>query len=437
MSEERDIFSESVKGQLDNLEIPYNEAHWKDMEQDLDKMNPSDFAKPSSNVKYYVAAGVGVALIAGYFLINIANDTEESSNPVPETEEMVITSPDTPELEEQSTDKSPQDSKELIPEPAIEQEVTQVEKVEDESGADKKPDKYASRSEDLVKKEGKQIADDLVQAQKIDFKNVPNIDNPALESEIVISSKGPFCVGDDISFKIEPTRENLTYSWNFGDRGLTSRKQSPNHVFKHAGTFEIIVFVSKGEKNDFKATRRITIENKPEVEMSWSHEKITLNDPYLKISAKCNSKCEFNWIFNENTQARGKEVSFLIPDKGYYAVELSASSENGCSSKLKKTYNAEKGVKVFAEDAFTPNGDMNNDDFLPKELKDSYVEFNFEVSDMNGKKVFETKDKYQAWNGSLNNNGNILPAGLYHWVLKFKDDRGLTHDQEGKINLIK
>ena len=95
---------------------------------------------------------------------------------------------------------------------------------------------------------------------------------------------------------------------------------------------------------------------------------------------------------------------------------MSASSENGCSSELKKTYNAEKGVKVFAEDAFTPNGDMNNDDFLPKELKDSYVEFNVVVSDMNGKMVFETQDKYQAWNGGLNNNGNILPAGQYQVV---------------------
>ena len=35
---ERDIFNESVKGHLDNFEVPYNEAHWAEMDQNLDQI---------------------------------------------------------------------------------------------------------------------------------------------------------------------------------------------------------------------------------------------------------------------------------------------------------------------------------------------------------------------------------------------------------------
>ena len=435
MSEERDIFSESVKDHLNNVEVPYNESHWKEMEKGLDQMNASDFSKPTSNVKYYAAAGIGAALIAGYFLINQENNVEKTISPLPETQEIVVESPGVSPIEEQSTDPTTQEINTINPEQQIEQETLQVERVE-ENGVDEKADKYATYSEDQIKKEGKQIVDNLVQAQKPKFENVPNIDNVALKSEIIISSKGPFCVGDAVSFTTEPEYENVTYSWNFGDRGLTSRKQSPAHIFKHAGTFDITVFVSKGEKNDFKAMAKITIEKSPEIEMNLSTQEITLNDPYLEVSAKSNTMCKFNWIFNENQSAQGNQASFLVPTKQSYPVKLEAISESGCKTVLTEYYHAPKGVEIYVETEFKPNNGLGVEEFIPREITISDVDFAFVVLDKSGNLVFESKDKYVGWNGRLNNNGNVLPSGPYTWKLSFVDDRGRTHKQDGKINLI-
>jgi gliding motility-associated-like protein len=89
------------------------------------------------------------------------------------------------------------------------------------------------------------------------------------------------------------------------------------------------------------------------------------------------------------------------------------------------------------EDAFRPNGDGRNEDFLPKELTIADVDFIFTVTDKTGQVVFQTKDKYQPWNGEFNNNGSALPAGLYFWKLSFTDDKGAIHEQKGKINLLR
>ncbi|HAW53129.1 MAG TPA: hypothetical protein DCX54_12505 [Flavobacteriales bacterium] len=434
MSEERDIFSESIKEHLNNVEVPYNESHWKEMEQSLDQMNPSDFGKPNSKVKYYAAAGIGVALIAGYFLIKQESATEKTQNTIPETQEIVVESPAMETVTEESAQPISEQSNTNASQAKIEAKTVQVE-TSAENGVDEKADKYATYSEDKIKKEGKQIVENLVQAQT-DFKNAPNIDNAALKSAIIISSQGPFCVGDEISFTTEPKHENVTYSWNFGDKGLTSRKESPTHVFKHAGTFDITVFVSKGEKNDFKALSSITIEKAPEVDMSWSNEEITLNDPYLKVSATSNEQCEFAWLFNERLQARGKDASFVVPAKQSYPVKVEATSARGCTSEITKFYHASKGVEIYVETEFKPNNGLGVEEFIPRELTVSDVDFTFIILDKSGNKVFESKDKYKGWNGSLNNTGNILPAGPYHWKLTFVDDRGTTHKQEGKINLI-
>ena len=436
MSEERDIFSESIKEHLNNVDVPYNESHWNEMEQRLDQMPASDFGKSNTNVKYFVAAGVGVALIAGYFLVKQESIPVNTPNLLQESKEVIVESPKVRISVEEKSFNTETPELNIVPsESKIVQEADQVEEL-DKSVVDEKADKYATYSEDKIKKEGKQIVDNLVKAQKTEFKNVPNIDNAALKSDIVITSEGPFCVGEAISFTTEPTHENITYSWNFGDRGLTSREQNPTHVFKHAGTFDITVFVSRGEKNDFKATSSITIEKIPEVEMTLSTEEITLNDPYLEVSASSNELCTFHWMFNENTPAQGKEASFVVPSKQSYPIRLEALSESGCKAELTKYYHASKGVELYVETEFKPNNGLGVEEFLPRELQISDVNFIFIILDKSGNKVFESTDKYKGWNGSLNNNGNALPAGPYHWKLTFVDDRGATHKQKGKINLI-
>ena len=167
------------------------------------------------------------------------------------------------------------------------------------------------------------------------------------------------------------------------------------------------------------------------------YKEITLSDPYAEFNAESDVTCDFKWEFNYDQKSEGIDVIFLIQDKGSYPVRLRATSQNGCSIEVHSSFVAYRGRMMIVENSFTPDNNSVNEKFLPKDLTVSNVEFTFSVYDQNHRLVFETNDKYDGWNGNLNNSGNPMPMGTYSWKVSFTDDRGKEHHQGGKINLLR
>lgn len=77
----------------------------------------------------------------------------------------------------------------------------------------------------------------------------------------------------------------------------------------------------------------------------------------------------------------------------------------------------EAGFDFFLPNAFTPDGDGLNDSFLPKMSNaGGYV---FTVYDRWGKKLFETRDPDQGWDGSFN--GSLCEKGVYVYEIGLTD----------------
>lgn len=85
-------------------------------------------------------------------------------------------------------------------------------------------------------------------------------------------------------------------------------------------------------------------------------------------------------------------------------------------------------------EAFSPNGDSNNDAFLidfacPPE------EFEFKMYDRWGKEIFASEDYRFKWNGSDDKNKE-LPAGTYIWSIKYTFN-GAEVSKKGNVTLIR
>lgn len=438
MSEEKDMFNKLIEEKIKDFEVPYEASHWAEMSQKLDAAGPIAGPTVSSTTKKILWSGAAaIALLAGWYFLSkeekIAFDGAE----------VAILKDEVKSEKEATTDvvdgESSTDQKNTGNPPVVNKEV----KSESSSKtADSKMEKYASYSEQNLKEESKHIIDQMVDDQKASFGEEIKIDNAALKTEIRVESAGgkALCEGVEVQFDIDREIDGASYYWNFGDNALTSRKSHPNHTFRKAGTYIVTLLVSKGEigsKNDFKAQKTIVVEAAPRIEINSIDKSISLNDPYAEFDVTSGENCQFSWTFNSNTHASGRKAAFLIPDQGSYSVHLTALANNGCASEKSTTYAASKGVHIEVEDAFSPNGDGRNEDFIPKELTIADVDFTFTVTDKTGQVVFQTKDKYQPWNGEFNNNGSELPAGLYFWKLSFTDDKGAKHEQKGKINLLR
>lgn len=73
---------------------------------------------------------------------------------------------------------------------------------------------------------------------------------------------------------------------------------------------------------------------------------------------------------------------------------------------------------VYIPNAFTPNGDLNNDFFFP--VTRNLRTFNFYIFNRWGELIFETDDKNAVWDGS--HNGVKCKSDVYVWKLKYTSD---------------
>ena len=67
--------------------------------------------------------------------------------------------------------------------------------------------------------------------------------------------------------------------------------------------------------------------------------------------------------------------------------------------------------------AFSPNGDGPHDYFDAAELH-QYPDVDVKIFDRTGQVVFSSTGTYKPWNGRYNYTGQLVPVGIYYYVIK-------------------
>ncbi len=88
---------------------------------------------------------------------------------------------------------------------------------------------------------------------------------------------------------------------------------------------------------------------------------------------------------------------------------------------------------LFIPDAFSPNGDGNNDKLFVR--GNNIQELYFAIYDRWGEKVFETMDKNIAWDGTYK--GNQLSGAVFVYYCKGKYTDGKEFKQKGDVTLVR
>jgi gliding motility-associated-like protein len=95
-------------------------------------------------------------------------------------------------------------------------------------------------------------------------------------------------------------------------------------------------------------------------------------------------------------------------------------------------------LQVHIPNAFTPDGNGNNDFFKPVIAGSEVREYYFAIFDRWGNVVYETEDLEGCWNGQVHNTGAEAQDGVYNWVLKIRSiDQPVIGSQQGFVLLIR
>jgi len=116
---------------------------------------------------------------------------------------------------------------------------------------------------------------------------------------------------------------------------------------------------------------------------------------------------------------------FLVEGETYYAIE---SDSVGCRTinPLAVTISLEAcdQYDIDIYDGFSPGIDGINDTFKIGKIKELYPNFSVEFYNRWGNLVYTSNASKPDWNGRLNGDGELVPAGVYYFIIYFnKNDR--------------
>ena len=126
-------------------------------------------------------------------------------------------------------------------------------------------------------------------------------------------------------------------------------------------------------------------------------------------------------------------VGYKFVDPGLHCIKLTVASVDGkCESSSYGCFRvADSGLWV--PNAFTPNGDGSNDEF--RVAYRSIVSFECRIYDQWGKKVYDSNDITEGWNGKIG--GRKASVGVYFYVIEARGADGVKYKKKGAVNLIR
>ena len=104
--------------------------------------------------------------------------------------------------------------------------------------------------------------------------------------------------------------------------------------------------------------------------------------------------------------------------------------DNECNDTSWVNINVE-GYDIY--NVFTPNGDGINDTY--QFADEMLTKLNVSIYNRWGQQVFEINDIKGVWDGR-GYNGELLPDGVYFFVMEAVGELGISHVEEGTITLI-
>jgi gliding motility-associated-like protein len=95
-------------------------------------------------------------------------------------------------------------------------------------------------------------------------------------------------------------------------------------------------------------------------------------------------------------------------------------------------------INLYVPSAFTPNGDGVNDVFQVEGTGVDMTNFQIDIFNRWGEKVYSSIDPNQAWTGGANEGEYYVPNGVYNYHISMNSLKtGERFESKGHISIIR
>lgn len=234
------------------------------------------------------------------------------------------------------------------------------------------------------------------------------------------------CVGQQVYIKDILNNNTVSYYFDMGNGDTIYNTHNPIETYQVAGDYVIDLYTSYPVCPSQKTSETLHVDAYPVVDLGGA-EEICPGRGSITITDNNNPGASYLW-------STGEQTNTIVVDKtGIYEVVVSYGN---CDTKGSKSIIPDLDC-IFIPNAFTPNGDGNNDYFKPVWYDINEIgTYRMGVYNRYGQQMYFTEDKTaKGWNGSFK--GTRCELDTYMYYISIVDKQGNTKTFKGDVILLR
>lgn len=212
------------------------------------------------------------------------------------------------------------------------------------------------------------------------------------------------------SYNVKSARE---WDWTVND-DLPLTGPAPELTLTEEGIYEVTLrTVELGQEYLITQSFEVRFPEKPTAQFSLDESLPVDTRSLLPIVNESSPGTHFFWDWGNGEASEGEQPQYRYPNPGYYTVTLAMEDEWGCRDAFSQEIFVACSERLLAN-AFTPNGDGQNDVFPFDGLR-ACEEVLIQIYNRSGQLIYESQDPSRPWSGE------DYPTDTYYFMVRYRD----------------
>jgi gliding motility-associated-like protein len=233
----------------------------------------------------------------------------------------------------------------------------------------------------------------------------------------------------------------ISWLWDFGD-GASGLLQNPSHCYSTTGFYDISLtgITNNGCSATLEISNYIQVFPEPTAGFIPTPNPASIINTVVTLNNTSSSDVTAWWYYFGDGDSTSPYISspvhaYPTVASSSYLATLIVQNFYGCYDTISHPVEIGPEFTFFIPNAFTPNGDGNNDFFFGQGV--GIEEYDLWIFDRWGNLIFHGDALNELWDGKANGGNDIAQQDVYVWKVSLTDVFQKKHNYMGTVTLVR